>query len=196
MMAIMLRAAPWRAVTGVSGVAALLGAAGVAVPAAAPVLIALAFALLASAAAFALDEPASQVVDVTPTRLSTRTAIRGVLLLVPLADGAALAAAGALRDIALPWPAVVLTLAGNVLFGFTAACIARARTGEPGLRAAASVVLVLVAPGLLPPVSRWVHTFPSSPAGAGAAQTLWWCVLAACALAIAATCSGRLRRAA
>jgi hypothetical protein len=195
MITAVLRTAPWPAVTGASAVAAVLGGAGVAVPAAGPTLIALAFALLAAAAAFALDEPASLVVDVTPARLETRIAIRGLVLAVPLAVGALLAGAGALRALALPWPAVWLALAGSVLLGFTAACLIRWRTGEPGARAAPVVVALLVVPGI-PPLSRWVPPFPASAARAPASQLLWACVLAACAVAIAATCSGRLHRAA
>ena len=62
-----LRAGAWPAVAGISGVAVVVGGCGAAFPAAAPVLLPVCFALLAAAAAFTLDEPASLVVDVTPT---------------------------------------------------------------------------------------------------------------------------------
>ena len=62
-----LRAGAWPAVAGVSGVAAVVGGCGAAFPAAATMLFPICFALLAAAAAFTLDEPASLVVDVTPT---------------------------------------------------------------------------------------------------------------------------------
>ncbi len=52
---------------GTSGVAVVVGGCGGAFPAAATVLFPICFALLAAAAAFTLDEPASLVVDVTPT---------------------------------------------------------------------------------------------------------------------------------
>ena len=58
---------------GLSGVAVVVGGCGVAFPAAATVLLTIAFTLLAAAAAFTLDEPASQVVDVTPTGPVRRT---------------------------------------------------------------------------------------------------------------------------
>jgi hypothetical protein len=83
-----LRAGAWPAVAGVSGVALVLGGCGAAFPAAATVLIPTCFALLAAAAAFTLDEPASLVVDVTPTGPVRRTQIRAVALLAPLAAGA------------------------------------------------------------------------------------------------------------
>jgi hypothetical protein len=44
--------------------------------------------LLLAVAAFTLDEPASMVVDVTPTGPIRRTRIRAVALLAPLAAGA------------------------------------------------------------------------------------------------------------
>jgi hypothetical protein len=48
-----------------------------------------------------------------------------------------------------------------VLLGFAAACMVRTRTGEPGATADAAVVLVLMAPSLVPQVARWVRTFPA-----------------------------------
>ena len=99
----MLRAGAWPAVIGVSGAAVVVGGCGAAFPAAATVLFPIAFTLLAAAAAFTLDEPASQVVDVTPTGPARRTAIRSLALLAPLAAGAVLMLASALRGLALPW---------------------------------------------------------------------------------------------
>jgi len=92
----MLRAGAWQAVAGLSGVAVVVGGCGAAFPAAATLLLPACFALLAAAAAFTLDEPASLVVDVTPTGPVRRTQIRAVALLAPLAAGALvlLAAAG------------------------------------------------------------------------------------------------------
>ena len=62
-----LRAGAWPAIVGLSGVAVVLGGCGAAFPAAASVLLPICFALLGAAATFTLDEPASLVVDVTPT---------------------------------------------------------------------------------------------------------------------------------
>jgi hypothetical protein len=66
---------------------------------------------------------------------------------VPLAAGALVLLAAALRGQALPWTGAGLALAGNVLLGF-------------------AVVLVLMAPSLVPQVARWVRTFPA-PGGSG-----------------------------
>jgi hypothetical protein len=190
-----LRAGPWPAVAGVSGVAVVVGGCGAAFPAAATVLLPLCFVLLAAAAAFTLDEPASLVVDVTPTGPVRRTQIRAVALLAPLAAGALVLLAAALRGQALPWAAAGLALAGNVLLGFAVACVLRTRTGEPGAVAGTAVVLVLMAPSLVPPVARWVRTFPASGAGGSSSDPVWWTVLAVCAVAIAVSAGGLRRRA-
>ena len=124
MMTQMLRAGAWPAVLGLSGVALVAGGCGVAFPTAGTGLLAIAFTLLAAAAAFVLDEPASQVVDVTPTGPARRTGIRALALLAPVAAGAVLILAAAQRGLALPWAATGLALCGNVVLGFTVACLA------------------------------------------------------------------------
>ena len=177
----MLRAGAWPAVAGVSGAAVVVGGCGAAFPAAATVLLPLCFVLLAAAAAFTLDEPASLVVDVTPTGPVRRTQLRAVALLAPFAAGALVLLAAALRGQALPWAAIGLALAGNVLLGFAVACVLRTRTGEPGPVAGTAVVLVLMAPSLVPQVARWVRTFPASGAGGLSSDPVWWTVLAVCA---------------
>jgi hypothetical protein len=186
-----LRAGAWPAVAGVSGVAVVAGGCGAAFPAAATALFPICFALLAAAAAFTLDEPASLVVDVTPTGPVRRTRIRAVALLAPLTAGALVMLAAALRGLSLPWAATGLALAGNVLLGFTAACVARRRTGEPGAAAGAAVVLVLMTPILVPQVARWVRTFPAPGSGGPSSDTVWWIVLAVCVAAIATSIGGR-----
>jgi hypothetical protein len=186
-----LRAGAWPAIVGLSGVAVVLGGCGAAFPAAASVLLPICFTLLAAAATFTLDEPASLVVDVTPTGPVRRTRVRAVALLVPLAAGALVMLAAAIRGLALPWAATGLALAGNVLLGFAAACVARTRTGEPGATTGTAVVLVLVTPGLVPQVARWVRTFPAPGAGGPSSDTVWWTVLAVCAVAIAVSAGGR-----
>ena len=186
-----LRAGAWPAVAGISGAAVVLGGFGAAFPAAATVLLPICFTLLAAAATFTLDEPASLVVDVTPTGPVRRTRVRAVALLVPLAAGALVMLAAAIRGLALPWAAAGLALAGNVLLGFAAACVARTRTGEPGATTGTAVVLVLVTPGLVPQVARWVRTFPAPGAGGPSSDTVWWTVLVVCAVAIAISAGGR-----
>jgi len=186
-----LRAGAWPAVAGISGAAVVVGGFGAAFPAAATMLLPICFTLLAAAAAFTLDEPASLVVDVTPTGPVRRTRLRAVALLAPLAAGTLVLLATAARGLALPWAATGLALAGNVLLGFAAACVARTRTGEPGATTGTAVVLVLVTPGLVPQVARWVRTFPAPGAGGPSSDTVWWTVLVVCAVAIAISAGGR-----
>jgi hypothetical protein len=185
-----LRAGAWPAVVGLSGVAVVVGGCGAAFPAAATTLFPICFALLAAAAAFTLDEPASLVVDVTPTGPVRRPTIRALALLAPLAAGALVMLAAAMRGLALPWTGAGLALAGNVLLGFAAACVARTHTGEPGAAASATVVLILMAPSLLPQVARRVSTFPASGGGLSS-NTVWWTILAVCVAAVAISIGGR-----
>jgi drug/metabolite transporter (DMT)-like permease len=96
-----------------------------------------------------------------------------------------------MRGLALPWPAASLALAGNVLLGFAAACVARTRTGEPGAAVGTAVVLVLMAPSLVPPIARWVRTFPAPGDGGPSSDPVWWIVLTASVVAIAISVSGR-----
>jgi hypothetical protein len=166
-----LRAGAWPAVVGVSGVAVVVGGCGAAFPAAATVLLPICFTLLAAAAAFTLDEPASLVVDVTPTGPVRRTGIRAVALLAPLAAGALVLLAAAVRGLALPWASAGLALAGNVLLGFAAACVVRTRTGEPGAAAGTAVVLALMAPSPVPQVAPFVRTFPSPGASGPSSES-------------------------
>jgi hypothetical protein len=188
----MLRAGAWPAVAGISGVAVVVGGCGVAFPATGTVLLTIAFTLLATAAAFALDEPASQVVDVTPTGPVRRTGIRALALLAPVTAGAVLMLAGAQRGLALPWAATGLALGGNVMLGFAVACVARTRTGEPGAPVSGAVALILMAPTLVPFVARRVSTFPASDGTGLSSNTVWWTVLALCIAAVAVSVTGRL----
>ncbi len=202
-----LRAVAWPVVGGISALAAVAGGGGVIWPGGGQTLLPLSFALLAAAAAFLLDEPASEVVDVTPTGPGRRTAVRALALLVPLAVGAGLVLALALRasysssvsSVSSPswpsWPDVVLALAGNVLLGFALACVGRRRVGEPGAVAAAAALAVLIVPGLLPPLSRWVHTFPAAggPSPGLPVAVWWWVVAGVCAVAIPVALAGAAR---
>ena len=82
MTGLVLRAGAWPAIAGLSGVAVVVGGCGAAFPAAAAMLLPICFPLLAAAAPFTLDEPASLVVDVTPTGPGRRTSIRAVARVV------------------------------------------------------------------------------------------------------------------
>lgn len=196
MIAVVLRSAGWTAITGLSACACAVGACGVLLvhEFVGPPLLATALALLAAASAFALEEPASAVVDVTPTGPAAQTAARSVALAVPLFGGLTLVLAAAMRATTLPTPGMGLALVGNVLLGFAIASVARLRTGEPGVWASAAAVFVLIVPSIYGPVARWVHTFPVTSTGSGGipSNTWWWLAGPTSLLAITiATCSDR-----
>jgi hypothetical protein len=111
---------------------------------------------------------------------------------VPLGAGGALVLAGVLRAVELPWPAVALALAGNVLLGFAIACVARRYVGEPGAQAASAASFVLIIAGIIPAVARRVHTFPvTDPDSPGLSSTTsWWIIGGACLAAIAVSRPG------
>jgi hypothetical protein len=71
------------------------------------------------------------------------------------------------------------------------ACVVRTRTGEPGATAGTAVVLVLMAPSLVPQVARWVRTFPAPGASGPSSDHVWWIVLVVCVVAIAISIGGR-----
>jgi len=96
-LAIVLRAAGWPAIAGLTICADAVGACGALLVHmfVGPALLAASFALLGAAAAFVLEEPASAVVDVTPARRALLTAMRAVALVAPLLGGFVLVAATA-----------------------------------------------------------------------------------------------------
>jgi hypothetical protein len=187
----MLRAGTWRSVAGLTTVALLVGVCGAEIPAAASTLLPICFALLAAAAAFTLDEPASAVVDVTPTGPIGRTGIRAIALVIPLTAGSLALLLPAARGQALPWTATCLAHVGHVLLGFSAACVARTQTGQPGATTAAVVALALILPSLAPQVLRGVRSFPTPDAGTASSDLFWWIVLPVCMAAITVSVGGR-----
>jgi hypothetical protein len=191
----MLRAANWSAIVGLTVIGGAVGACGVALAHyfVGPPLLATAFALLAAASAFTLDEPASSVVDVTPTLPAAQTAARSIALIVPLCGGFFLVLATALHPTTVPTSGMSVALIGNVLLGFTTASVARLRTGEPGVWASAAVVFLLVVPAMYVPVSSRVHTFPSTSSH-GLSSNTWWEIATMTTLLIVAI-AGRTDRA-
>jgi len=78
------------------------------------------------------------------------------------------------------------------VLGFTVACLARTRTGEPGAPASTAVALILITPSLVPAVARRVSTFPTSGGAGLSSNTVWWTVLALCITAFAVSVNGQL----
>jgi hypothetical protein len=179
-IAILLRGADWSPIAGLTSCGCAVGACGVVLfdDPLARALLTTAFALLAAASAFALDDAASVVVDVTPTQPASQIATRSVALAAPLCGGLTLVLAMALHATTVPVWGMSLALVGNLLLGFAIAGVARLRTGEPGVVASSAALFVLVVPVIFGPVARRVHTFPGSVSTSGgvSANTLWWLV--------------------
>jgi hypothetical protein len=185
--------AGWSGIAGLTACAVAVGASGVTLahyPVGRP-LLTTAFALLAAASAFALDEPASVVVDVTPSAPAAQTAARAVALTVPLCGGLALVLAAAPT---VPAAGMGLALAGNLLPGFGIATVARLRTGEPGVWASSAAVFVLTVPSMYGPLGRRIHMFPEAPGSNGLSSNTWWW-LAGSASLLAITIAARSDRA-
>jgi hypothetical protein len=193
-IAIILRGADWSAIVGLTSCGCAVGRCGVVLfdDPLDRALLTTAFALLAAASAFALDEAASVIVDVTPTKPTSHIAARAVALAAPSCGGLTLVLAVALRTTTVPVWSMSLALVGNVLLGFAIAGVARLRTGEPGVGASSAALFVLVAPVMYGPVARRVHTFPGSLSTSGgvSASTLWWLVgaLSLVVVVLAARC--------
>ena len=195
--AVLLRAAGWPAIIGLTVCAALVGGAALTfagrVGTSAP-LLEVAVALLAAAGGFALEEPAAAVVDLTPTRSIQLTAARAVALLPPVLTGCALALFAASTS-GLPTLDLSVTLLGSSILGFTLADVARQRIDEPGAVVAVLVVLLVVVTPMIGDVPRHLHTVPTThPETPGLSSDATWAfVTAGCLLAMAATASSDRR---
>ena len=175
---ILLRGAGWPPIAALTACAGAVGAGGVALidDGIGQALLTTAFALLAAASAFTLEEASHSIVDVTPMPPVEQTAIRAIALAVPLGAGLALLVAMRLATTTLSMPAVGLALAGNLLLGFAFAAAARVRHGEPGVRASSATLLVLILPLMYGPLARLIHTFPRAATATGGVSptTSWW----------------------
>jgi hypothetical protein len=192
---VLLRGAGWPPIAGLTACAGAVGAGGVALidDGIGQALLATAFALLAAASAFTLEEASHSIVDVTPMPPVAQTAIRAIALAVPLGAGLALLVAMRLATTTVSVPAVGLALAGNLLLGFASAAAARLRDGEPGVRASSATLVVLILPLMYGPLARRIHTFPGAPTATGGVSptTSWWIAGGASLIAImiAARCN-------
>jgi hypothetical protein len=170
---VVLASAPWRQVVwGAVGGALLLL---LTLPEPSAPLLAMGLAGLAASAAFVLDEPAAAAVDAAPRGQFWRSTTRALLLVIPLAAGAAvLLVVGTLRDGGLS-EGGLLALGGLVAVAVAVAAVARRTRPAPGEWAGSAVALVAVALGLIEPFARWVVLLPDGPASVRAAAV--WAAL-------------------
>lgn len=185
----LLRAAPWRAVLGLSAVGGVTGAVAVGVHGGpALVLLQLALVLLGGAAACPLDEPAAAVVSACPVPRARQVLVRAVVAAVAVVVGG---------GEVLAWWArnhvdrvLLLELAGCWVLGFALAVLARTRLDEPAEAAGSGVVLVLLTVLLVNPIGRRLVLFPDDAHLARGVRT-WWVVLVGCAVAVVAVVRDR-----
>lgn len=179
---VLLRAAPWRALLGLTATGAGLGAAGLALGSGAGLIVVqLALVVLGSAAACSLDEPAAAVVTACPLPRAYWVLSRAAAAAPSLVAGGALVTAWWARSAVDA--VLLLEGAGPWAAGFALALLARRRLDEPADVVAPPFVLVLVAVLLWNPLHRWVDLFPLGPGLRTAAG--WWCVVGAAVACLA-----------
>jgi hypothetical protein len=179
MLRVLLRAAPWHALLGLTAAGAATGVLALALPVGSGArVLQMALVLGGGAAACALEEPAAAVVGACPVRRSTQVLARAAAAAAPLAAGGALV---------LLWSVaqsldrlLLLQLVGSWSLGFVLALLARSRLDEPAEVAASAVVLSLLAAMYLSAVGRYLVLFPLGEQVDRATRT-WWAVLGAAA---------------
>jgi hypothetical protein len=177
---VLLRAAPWRALTGLSGAAGALALVGLLVGGAPGLrVLQLGAVLIGGAAACALDEAAAEVVEACPARRWSRVAVRASAAAVPSLVGAVVLL---LRSAS---PLGFAQLLGCFFLGFVLAVLARTRLDEPAEVVAPATVLGLLLVMFAEPVARRVVLFPSE-GGAARGLATWEAMAGACALALLA----------
>ena len=139
--------------------------------------------LVAAAAAYVLDEAASEAVGAVPTSLRARTGARLFVAAAALALGALALAGVALRSGTGATLGISVQLTGLALVAVTAAAAMRRRRAEPGEAVAGGLLAVVVALTLAHPLDRWVELFPSQPGQRWAGSLLVWSVVAGVSIA-------------
>jgi hypothetical protein len=181
MVRVLLRAAPWPALLGLSAVGTLTAAVAIAIPDGPGItILQLSLAVIAGAAACAVDEPAAAVVMACPVRRSTQTLVRALAASAPLLVGAAAVLAWWVRtgvDRML-----LLELVGGWVLGFALAVVARRWLDEPAEVVASGLLLLLVTTMLVGPVARRLALYPSGDTGVGVRT--WWTIMAGCVVAM------------
>jgi hypothetical protein len=193
-----VRSAPWHPVVATTAAAAVLWvAAGLGRHTIVGFLAAvLAIAVGGAAAAYVLDEEATDVADATPTSRGRRVAWRTLVVVVPALVG--LAGLLALRhiDAGTPWLRLGPLTAGALAAGVgVSAALRRAGVAAPGDLAGVSVCLGIVLLVAVEPLRRWVTLAPiADGAHVGRSVVVWMLVVAAGALSTVACAADPGRR--
>jgi len=181
-LAPLLRAAPWRALLGLTTAGACVGAAGVAIGTGTGMrVLQLGLVLVGAASACALDETAAAVVSACPVRRSAQVLVRALAAAPGLLVGAVLVAAWASAE-SLD-RLLLVELAGTWLLALALAAVARHHLDEPSEVVISGLVLTLVTVILWPPIGRRLVLFPIGELGERAVRT-WAAIAAGSAVAL------------
>ena len=119
--------------------------------------------LLAAAAAYVLDEAASEAVAAVPTSLRARSVTRLVVAAVIVGLGALALGAVVLRSGSGAKAGITVQLVGLALVAVAASAAARRRVAEPGEAVGGALLALVLTLALSHPLDRWVSLFPSEP---------------------------------
>lgn len=185
---VILRGVDWSAFGSLTGAGAAVGTVGVGLRTQTLMLLVVSSALLATGAAFVLDEAASAIVDVTASR-SRQTRVRAGLLALPFAVGCLLVAMSPTQD-GVTRLSLLVAFSGALLLAYTIAWSRRDKSGVPGLLAATTCLTVTLLPplvGQLCPIQTFPGTGPVAPV---LGSTSWW-TLSDAACVVLLVCSTR-----
>jgi hypothetical protein len=179
-MDIVLRGGPWQALLGLAAAGAALGVLGLEIDH--PRSAHLGCVLIGCAAAFALDEPAAEVVAACPRSRRSRSAGRiATALGLTTAIGVLWSALGASA-------ALLLALLGCAVLALAAAAATRAVRAEPGEPVAVALLLALVTAMLFEPIGKHLMLFPLGPAS-DRSFAAWWTLIAVALVSLLVTSS-------
>jgi MYXO-CTERM domain-containing protein len=138
--------------------------------------------LLGCAAAYVLDEAASEAVGAVPTSLRARSVARLVVAAVIVGLGALALEAVAWRSGDGAKAGITVQLAGLALVAVAASAALRRRVAEPGEVVGGGLLAAVLALAIAHPLDRWVEVFPSEAGQRWAASVVVWGAIGAASL--------------
>jgi hypothetical protein len=178
-----VRSAPWRPVGTTTTGAAVLWAVAIVGHRSVVGFLATVMAVAAcgAAAAYVLDEEATDVADATPTSRARRVGWRVLVVVAPATVAVAGLSVLAVTDDATPWLRLLPLAAGSLAAGVGAAAVMRrGGVAAPGDLASVLVFCFVLLAVLVDPLRRWVTLVPlDASAHLARSIALWLLVVAA-----------------
>jgi hypothetical protein len=137
--------------------------------------------LLAAAAAYVLDEAASEAVAAVPITVRARTGSRIIVAVAIVMLGTLGLGAVAMRTTGVRM-GMAVQLAGLALVAVAASAAMRRRFAEPGEAVGGGLLAVVLALTIAQPLGRWVDLFPTEEGQRWAASFVVWGAIAAASL--------------